>query len=274
MKHKVLYLGDGPSPCQTCGDKDAPFRCLDCFSDSPSCQRCIVVQHAHSIMHRLQVMLSCLSFPAPDSSVYQKWNGSFFNDISLFELGVSHQLGHDINERCELPSSSVDLTLFDISGVRIVWVQYCLCGGTGDKPALRHCQLLRACWFPATFSRPSTAFTFRLLDFFHKLQTQSKVNLYDFYNSLSFVNNSASQKPPVVCPFLLYIHTTDVCFTQYQYNELSLVLRIWVHLRQLRRGGGTHFSGGFKSLGPGLLSIDCPACPHPGKNLVTPQVDR
>ena len=58
MKHEALYPGDEPSPCQTCGDNDAFFRCLDCFSCGPSCQRCVVFQHAHGILHRLQVSLS------------------------------------------------------------------------------------------------------------------------------------------------------------------------------------------------------------------------
>lgn len=61
---------------------------------------------------------------------------------------------------------------------------------------------------------------------------------------------------------------------QYRYNELSLVLRIWVHMRMVRRGGGVHLSGGFGALKPGSLAVECPACPHPGKNLVTPQTDR
>ncbi|KAF9781860.1 hypothetical protein BJ322DRAFT_1010483, partial [Thelephora terrestris] len=240
IKHEALHLGDEPSPCQTCGDSNALFRCLNCFSCGSSCQSCLVSQHAHGILHRLQ-----------------KWNGSFFDDTSLFELGVSHQLGHDINDPCSLPSAPVTLTLFDLSGVHTIRVKFCLCEDNGEEPAARRCQLLRARWFPATCIRPSTAFTFRLLDFLHKLQTQSKINLYDFYTSLVFVNNSAGQKPAV-----------------YRYNEFSLVLRIWVHLRQLRRGGGVHVSGGFQALAPGSLSVECPACPHPGKNLVSPQVDR
>ncbi|KAF9793436.1 hypothetical protein BJ322DRAFT_1016943 [Thelephora terrestris] len=59
----------------------------------------------------------------------------------------------------------------------------------------------------------------------------------------------------------------------YRYNELALVLRIWVYLRQARRGGGSHISGGFEALAPGSLAVECPACPNPGKNLVSPQVD-
>ena len=65
-----------------------------------------------------------------------------------------------------------------------------------------------------------------------------------------------------------------MAWIQYRYNELSLVLKVWVHLRQVHRGGGAHTSGGFDALAPGSLSVDCPACPHPGKNLVSPQVDR
>ena len=51
----MLYLGAEPSPCQTCGDGDALLRCLDCFSSGPFCQSCIVLQHAHSVLHRIQV---------------------------------------------------------------------------------------------------------------------------------------------------------------------------------------------------------------------------
>ena len=55
MRHEALYLGSEPSPCDTCGASNALFRCLDCFSFGPSCETCIVPQHAHNILHRLQV---------------------------------------------------------------------------------------------------------------------------------------------------------------------------------------------------------------------------
>jgi len=61
---------------------------------------------------------------------------------------------------------------------------------------------------------------------------------------------------------------------QYRYNEFALVLRVWVDLRRTRRGGGSHLSGRFGALTPGSLAIDCPACPHPGKNLVTSSADQ
>ena len=65
-----------------------------------------------------------------------------------------------------------------------------------------------------------------------------------------------------------------ITLPKYRYNELTLVSRIWVHLRQIRRGGGAHIPGGFNALTPGSLALECPACPHPGKNIITPSADR
>ena len=164
--------------------------------------------------------------------------------------------------------------MLDISGVHAIRITYCFCEVAGTDPSTRRCQLLRARLFPATWSRPGTAFSFRLLDFLHKLQTQSKINLYDFYLSLVSVTDAAGQRPPVVCRHPLIYSRLTCIINQYRYNELSLALRIWVHLRQIRRGGGAHIAGGFEALTPGSLAIECPACPHPGKNLVTPHLDR
>jgi hypothetical protein len=73
--------------------------------------------------------------------------------------------------------------VFDLNGVHRLVVRYCDCSVlAGSVP--KYTQLLRVHWFPATIHRPSTAFTFNLLDFFHKLQNQNKCNLYDFYNTV------------------------------------------------------------------------------------------
>lgn len=89
-----------------------------------------------------------------------------------------------------------------MSGVHTVRVRYCFCDKAGPdsrlNPGARRCQLLGHRLFPATLHRPGTVFTFHLLDFLHKLQTQSKINLYDFYLSLISVTDPAGQKPPVV----------------------------------------------------------------------------
>lgn len=41
----------------------------------------------------------------------------------------------------------------------------------------------------------------------------------------------------------------------------------WRHLKQLRHAGRGHDAGGIKATTTGELAVQCPACPHPGKNL-------
>jgi hypothetical protein len=87
--------------------------------------------------------------------------------------------------------------VFDVTGVHTVDVTYCECdsAGSGIPP---HVQLLRVRWFPATWQRPNTAFTFRLLNFIHKLQSNCKVNLYDFHSSITAVFDNAGLEKPLV----------------------------------------------------------------------------
>ena len=121
----------------------------------------------------------------------------FFADESLSDLGVVYQLGHRVGERCEISSVPATLTLFDFGGVHTVRIAYCFCGNLGP-PLLRRTQLMRTQWFPATWERPGTVFTFRLLDYLHKLQTKSKVSSYDAYATLVSIMDSAGLEPPVV----------------------------------------------------------------------------
>lgn len=63
-------------------------------------------------------------------------------------------------------------------------------------------------------------------------------------------------------------YTHDLQNLQNKYNELSLVFRIYVYLRQVRRGGGTHIVGGRSAIPAGGLAVECPACPQPGRNII------
>jgi hypothetical protein len=115
----------------------------------------------------------------------------------MLDLGAVHQLGHRVGENCALPSIATDVILFDISGVTTIRIHYCYCGEPGTQQPPR-VQLLRMRWFPATLKQPGTAFTFRLLDHVHKLQTRSKVNLYDIYATLISIHNASGLSPPIV----------------------------------------------------------------------------
>ena len=88
-----------------------------------------------------------------------------------------------------------------MTGVHTINITYCECDPTGPG-VLPRVQLLRARWFPATWRWPSTAFTFRLLNFLHKLQAKCKINLYDFHTTItSIFDNAGLEKPLVGTPF-------------------------------------------------------------------------
>ena len=48
---------------------------------------------------------------------------------------------------------------------------------------------------------------------------------------------------------------------------MSRCIRQWRHLKDIKRGAAGHTSVAIDSLGDGALTIECPACPHPGRNL-------
>ena len=106
------------------------------------------------------------------------------------------QLGHIDGDSCPHPSKKHQLTVFDLTGVHQVIIRYCTCDPT-NAAAYRE-QLLDEMWFPATLVRPSTVFTFNLLDFFHQLQAQTKTNIYDFYNFIVRLSDSAGLSTEIV----------------------------------------------------------------------------
>ena len=142
----------------------------------------------------------------PTDAFFQHWTGSHFAWVSLRDLGATFQLGHSHGNHCTIPSATIPLTVFDTTGIHTINVTYCECdpNGPGVPPRV---QLLRARWFPATWRRPSTAFTFRFLNFLHKLQSKCKINLYDFHATMvSLSDNAGLGKQPVRAAHPLFVH--------------------------------------------------------------------
>jgi len=50
---------------------------------------------------------------------------------------------------------------------------------------------------------------------------------------------------------------------------MSRCVRQWRYLRDMKRGGAGHTSTPAGEVGNGSLAVECPACPHPGRNLPT-----
>lgn len=120
----------------------------------------------------------------------QEWNGTFFEKRQLKNLGLRVQLGHG-NRPCPCPvSGSSDFIIMHVNGLHRVNVDFCNCGSMENPSPHPRVQLLRMAWFPATFERPKTAFTFDLLKLFHKVTLQGKTTLYDFYLAILQVSDN------------------------------------------------------------------------------------
>jgi hypothetical protein len=57
------------------------------------------------------------------------------------------------------------------------------------------------------------------------------------------------------------------CCVKDRYNQFLPVIRIWRHLKMLKRAGRGHDPAGIASTLDGECAVECPACPHPGINL-------
>ncbi|GBE89394.1 hypothetical protein SCP_1600550 [Sparassis crispa] len=74
---------------------------------------------------------------------------------------------------------------------------------------------------------PRTAFTFDYLNTFHLLTLQGKLNLYDYYKAiLRKMDNTGLEKQV------------------YRWNEVSMVVRQWRHLKSIKRAGRGHDPAG------------------------------
>lgn len=89
--------------------------------------------------------------------------------------------------------------MVDVTGIHEVSVRFCecICSST-RKYTPEWVQVFRRGWFPATNTRPSTAFTFRVLKTFHEMNFQSKMSLYDYWRSLERITDNTGTGPPLV----------------------------------------------------------------------------
>ncbi|KAE9391870.1 hypothetical protein BT96DRAFT_1000928 [Gymnopus androsaceus JB14] len=88
--------------CTHCKDSEvqrlAEYTCKDCFSQKLVCATCCVRNHSEKPLDTIK-----------------KWNGKFFEDSSLQELGLHLQLGHPNSTSCPYPEPGPDrFTLIDI----------------------------------------------------------------------------------------------------------------------------------------------------------------
>ncbi|TFK80022.1 hypothetical protein K466DRAFT_504583, partial [Polyporus arcularius HHB13444] len=218
----------GEVPCAACEKPGATLRCTACATRRVFCQSCIEASHNRLPLHALE-----------------QWDGKKWVKRSLRDLGVVFQLGHD-GAQCPCSAETTHrLVIGDVTGIHQVQVRFCECLDESEQFTYKWVQLFRQGWFPATTHRPATAFTFRMLNAFQELNLQGKTNLYDYWRSLERITDNSGSGPPLA----------------------SHVVRLWRHLTALKRGARCHDPTGAAGTREGELALDCPACPHPGKNL-------
>ncbi|KAI6156685.1 hypothetical protein BKA82DRAFT_4345750 [Pisolithus tinctorius] len=259
----LLELEAFPEPrnCTWCGN-DGVYRCPDCLHQPLFCTECCRKSHESLPFHRIQ-----------------QWTGDFYEESTLHMTGVWLHLGHggapcphaiapaqqaageplpmddqewedveDIEENpkhLRPPAGSRYLTVVDVTGVHFIVVNWCEC----ETAEARYIQLLRAKLFPSTFEKPSTAFTFAVLDDFLRDNLECGMSSMNYYSKLRRITSS-------VFPHLV----PD------RYHELLWVAWKWRYLKLLKWNG---FRGTTRSAEKGGLALFCAACPQPGINVDT-----
>ncbi|KAG9315413.1 hypothetical protein JVU11DRAFT_4564 [Chiua virens] len=203
------------------------------------------VQAAIRLMPAFDVFHALATIPV------QQWNGRFYEGIALKELGFSLNLGHN-GKVCPASGnggaewSSDQFVIVDSAGIFTHSVKWCGCNGALVEN--KHLQLLQCGLFPASITKPQTAFTFRVLDEFLVDALECKTSASSFYMKLKRLTNNAF---PDSLPD--------------RYRELMRVSRMWRDLCNRKRAGFGHDTN--MGLNTGALALFCPACPQPGINL-------
>ena len=132
----------------------------------------------------------------PPLIITKVWQGAFFRPTSLFELGLCFYIDHQ-HTPCPSTAPFQQILVVDLNSAHYVNIQFCACKET-PRWVEYYRQLLRVGWYPASFDRPKTAFTFDLLNTYHKLTLQGKINLFDFYMSIMQKTDNCGWDKPLV----------------------------------------------------------------------------
>ncbi|KAG1720661.1 uncharacterized protein EDB91DRAFT_1064768, partial [Suillus paluster] len=220
--------------CETCQCEDSSFRCTTCTGDHSWCRPCLLESHQSLPFHKIQF-----------------WNGKCFEDVTLSAQGFIWHMGHG-GKSCPcygVGQSHLDqdssVIIVHSSGVFTHNVLWCRCPGSHHE---HHLQLLQAGLFPASITRPRTAFTFEVLDHYLIDALECKTSAMSFFEKIRRLTNNAF---PDAVPD--------------RYRELMRVSRLWRDLKNRKWFGFGHDMEAPPSAGD--LALFCPSCPQPGINM-------
>ncbi|KAI6153826.1 hypothetical protein BKA82DRAFT_4011938 [Pisolithus tinctorius] len=222
----------------------------------PKPQNCARVTHQGLLFHRVQ-----------------QWAGNFFEESALHMTGAELHLGHsgticpsdlpsasrasgtcpidgkewedmdDMPPHLWRPVGSKYLTMVDVTGVHFIPVRWCQCEDAEAYPI----QLLQAKLFPATFEKPSTTFTFAVLDDFMRDNLECGTTGMNYYSKLRQITSA------------MFPHLVPD-----RYHELLRVAWQWRLLKLMKWSGILECTDMHKR---GDLALFCATCPQPGINV-------
>ncbi|KAI5989846.1 hypothetical protein EDC04DRAFT_2588181, partial [Pisolithus marmoratus] len=254
--------------CEQCCQAEGSIRCMSCTNVHAWCGPCAVKAHRNLPFHKVQ-----------------RWNGTHYQATSLMELGFLWHMGHGgdpcpqsledpdpegsgyvtgegppnhrsvtclfqrtYDDLATRKSSGFQMTIVHTEGIFTHQISGCNC--PGSDPIQWHLEL-----FPASISKPKTAFTFDVLDHFLIDALECKTSAMSFYQKLKrFTNNAFPERVPD------------------RYRELMRVSRLWRDLKHRKWFGFGHDTE--QDPGDGGLALFCPACPQPGLNLPADWISR
>ncbi|KAK7029968.1 CxC2 domain-containing protein [Favolaschia claudopus] len=217
-----------------CDRGTAEFRCKDCHGCELLSKVCMLRDHRRRPLHRVEIWDQLTGYFRP----------SLLKALGL-KVYLSTELHHDgICPHFRLAPNK-NFVVIDTNGLHDLELYYCDCGKGSSFPV----QLLRRKWFPSTGNRPGTAATFNVLRNYHLMSLESKCSMGEFYNTLSRLTNNSGDAP------------------KSRYQEFINMTREWRNLQILKRGARAHETDGIANTPEGACALECPACPHPGRNL-------
>lgn len=139
----------------------------------------------------------------------QIWSGSYFQRISLRDLGHHVQLGHPPGVQCCNPALAFndDFVVLEINGIHRLALNFCNCATAQTHDI----QLLHARWYPSTTTNPRTAATFQLLDHFQMYTFESKGSAFKYYQSLVHLTDNTGTCQPKVSDSFVFVCITNAC---------------------------------------------------------------
>ncbi|KAJ7582414.1 hypothetical protein C8J56DRAFT_894327 [Mycena floridula] len=156
------------------------------------------------------------------------WNGRFWEKSTLFDEGLTYQLGHG-GFACPCPKETLQtMTVMGEATIQSIRVRWCQCERSDQEDPVE--VLLRNRWYPATIGNPQTVATFDALEMFRVLNVAGNLNVCDYVTLLEILTDGSQSG-------------------------------------NVQRAGRGHDPGGIGVTKPGGAAVLCWACPHEGINL-------